>query len=219
MKSTIEYSEAEFIALVTLAEKFTDRIFRLVEAEQSLSHEYRRSLREEAPLGGSDISPVVADDVDTYVASMTSPMDSNEFGFNQQSSRMKDIPVPQDTPIVPKKDGELVARGHQIMAEVSERWQVNLGVEDGPQPDRVEMMRELANGPSAGAVLMYLSEKGGLLHGLDPIINLLPGETETSRRARVNVIGSTMCQIGSIFFPDIAQMYEHVDIYRKKKVK
>lgn len=218
MKSSIEYSEVEFIALVTLAEKFTDRIFRLIEAEQSLSHEYRRSLREDVP-GGSDISPVMGSDVDTYVASVVSPMESNEFGFNQQSSRMKDIPVPQDTPIVPKKDGELVARGHQIMAEVSEKWQVNLGIEDALQPDRVEMMRELANGPSAGAVLMYLSEKGGLLHGIDPIINLLPGETETSRRARVNLIGTTMCQIGSIFFPDIAQMYEHVDIYRKKKVK
>jgi hypothetical protein len=206
MKSTIEYTEAEFIALLTFAEKIADRLFAQLDRE---NRDFTTTYTEPAP----------TPDIDTYVASMTSPMETNEFEFTPHSSRMKDIPVPADTPIVPKKDGELVARGHQFMAEFIERWEFNLGVEDTEQPDRVELMRELSNGPSAGAVLMYLSEKGGLLHGIDAIVNLRNTESETERRARVNLLGTTMCQIGSIFFPDIAQMYEHVDIYRKKKGK
>jgi hypothetical protein len=206
MKSTIEYTEAEFIALLTFAEKIADRLMAQLD-------------RENRDFTATYTEPDPTPDIDTYVASVTSPMETNEFGFAAHSSRMKDIPVPTDTPIAPKKDGELVARGHQFMAEFIERWMVNLGVDGAEQPDRVELMRELSNGPSAGAVLMYLSEKGGLLHGIDAIVNLRNAEGETERRARVNLLGTTMCQIGSIFFPDIAQMYEHVDIYRKKKGK
>jgi hypothetical protein len=206
MKSTIEYTEAEFIALLTLAEKITDRIFARLEQERNVVPDY------------TYVAPSPVPDVDSYVASTVTPKEENEFGFNQSSGRMKDMPVPQDTPI---KGGnaEVVVKGHQVMASFIERWEKNLGVQDAEQPDRVEMMREIGNGPNAGAILMYLSEKGGLLHGIDAIVNLNVGEDETSRRARVNLIGTTMCQIGSIFFPDIAQMYEHVDIYRKRKVK
>jgi hypothetical protein len=206
MKSTIEYTEAEFIALLTLAEKITDRIFARLEQERNGVSDY------------TYVAPAPAPDVDSYVASTFTPKEENEFGFTPSSRQMKDMPVPKDTPI---KGGnaEVVAKGHQVMASFIERWEFNLGVEDTEQPDRVELMRELSNGPSAGAVLMYLSEKGGLLHGIDAIVNLRNTESETERRARVNLLGTTMCQIGSIFFPDIAQMYEHVDIYRKKKGK
>lgn len=208
MKSTIEYTEAEFIALLTLAEKITDRIFAQLDRE---NRDFTTTTYTEPPPKA---------DNDSYVASMTTPEDFHEYAFMPNSGKAKDMPVPQDTPMPSRVDKtELVAQGHQVMAAFVERWGVNLGVEGAEQPDRVEMMRELGNGPKAGAVLMYLSEKGGLLHGIDAIVNLLPGEDETSRRARVNLLGTTMCQIGSIFFPDIAQMYEHVDIYRKRKVK
>jgi hypothetical protein len=212
VKSTIEYTEAEFIALTALAEKITDRFFRLIEAEQAREHT-RASV---------DDTVVTAPATRVVVSEPTPDNDDkHEFDFKPNTgTKPTDLPVPTDTPIKPsasKVDLDAVAaRGHQELAAFVEAWAKNLGVEGTEQPDRVEMMRGLSNGPSAGAVLMYLSNKGGLLHGIDAIINLEGGETEAQRRTRVNLIGSTMCQIGSIFFPDIAQMYEHVDIYRKR---
>lgn len=207
MKSTIEYTEAEFIALTTLADKIVDRIFANLARQQAW--EYGEMA--EARAASVEPLPVVKGDND----------EKHEFEFKPNTgTKPTDLPVPSDTPIKANKSkpdlDAVAARGHQEMCAFIEAWSSGLGVEGAVQPDRVEMMRSLSNGPSAGAVLMYLSNKGGLLHGIDAIVNLLPGEDEKKRRERVTLIGTTMCQIGSIFFPDIAQMYEHVDIYRKR---
>jgi hypothetical protein len=212
VKTTVEYTEAEYIALLTLAEKFTDRIFKMIEAEQAQSHAYRASVRTQ----GSS-SEAVAPDIDEAVKSAPAPAlkpaQENEFGFVE--------PKPAPLPRWAKSQEhahDLIAQGHQVFCAFAEEWERNLGVEDSPQPDRAELMRALSNGPSAGAVMAFLESKGGLLHALDSIINLKGGaEGETERRARVNLLGSTMCQISSIFFPDFTSFYEHVDIYRKRK--
>ena len=211
MKTTVEYTEAECIALLTLAEKFTDRIFKMIEAEQSQSHAYRASVRAQ---GGS--SEAAAPDIDEAVKSVPAPApkseQTNEFGFEPP----KAAPLPKWATSA-EQARDVVAQGHQVFAAFTETWMENLGVEDSPQPDRGEAMRALSNGPTAGAVMAYMEAKGGLLNAVDSVVNLLPGETEEQRRARVNLTGGTMCQIASIFFPDFATFYEHVDIYRKRK--
>lgn len=209
MKTTVEYTEAEFIALTTLAEKFADRIFRLIEAEQAQSLAYRASARQSV-----EAQPAAdCDDAPQATAPAPAAVQENEFGFSP--------PKPAALPRwanSPEHARDLIAQGHQVFCAFTEEWEHNLGVEGAPQPDRAEAMRALSNGPSAGAVMAFLESKGGLLHALDSIINLKGGaEGETERRARVNLIGSTMCQISSIFFPDFTAFYEHVDIYRKKK--
>jgi hypothetical protein len=208
VKTTVEYTEAEFIALVTLAEKFTDRIFRLIEAEQEQSHAYRASVRAKA--AAPDTLASDCDEVPSVAPSASEP--ENEFGFAEP----KAAPLPKWA-TSREHARETIAQGHQDFCAFTEEWERNLGVEDTEQPDRAEAMRALSNGPSAGAVMAYLESKGGLLHALDDIIHLREGETEAARRERVNLIGNTMCQISSIFFPDFTAFYEHVDIYRKKK--
>lgn len=204
MKTTVEYTEAEFIALVTLAEKFTDRMFRLIEAEQAQSHAYRASVR------GKVVDHVVMPDIDD-APQPTPASEKNEFGFHAPKAE----PLPKWATSADQAR-DVVAQGHQVMCAFTEKWMENLGVEGAPQPDRAEMIRSLSNGPDAGSVMAFMENKGGLLHALDSIINLLPDETEASRRARVSLVGSTMCQISSIYFFDFSTFYEHVDIYRKK---
>lgn len=206
MKTTVEYTEAEFIALVTLAEKFTDRMFRLIEAEQAQSHAYRASAR--SKVVEHEVMPPDCDDAPKPPEAKA---EENEFGFAAPEAK----PLPKWATSAAQAR-EVVAQGHQVFCAFAEQWMENLGVEGAPQPDRAEMMRALSNGPDAGSVMAFMEDKGGLLHALDSIINLLPGETEASRRARVNLLGGTMCQISSIYFFDFSSFYEHVDIYRKK---
>ena len=187
MKSTIEYSEAEFIALVTLAEKLFDRLM--------------------AKDRTAAVSSTPDDEADTRGA------EQHEFAF--ETPPQATLPKWARSP---EHHREVVTLGRVVLTDMVSRWRVNLGIEEAVQPDRAELMRSLSTGPNSGAVLAYCENEGGLLHAIDSIYTDA-SNGEESRRAMVNLIGSTMCQVGSILFPDIATMYEHVDIYRSKGVK
>lgn len=189
MKSTVEYTEAEFIALVTLADKIVERLLSM------------------------DKTVVVSSEPVVTTATDTDGAQEHEFAF--------DTPPQATLPKWAKSAHhyeEVVALGRAVLSVLVREWATNLGVEDAPQPDRGELMRLLSTGPNSGAVLAYCEKTGGLLRAIDSIYVSDP-RGEEARRAMVNLIGSTMCQVGSILFPDIATMYEHVDIYRMKGVK
>ena len=188
MKSTVEYTEAEFIALITLADKMFERLMSM---------------------DGKTVLPAapVANEPD--------------WDGEQEHEFAYETPPKATLPKWAKSAHhyeEVVSLGHSVLSVLVWEWASNLGVEDAPQPDRGELMRSLSTGPNSGAVLAYCEKNGGLLRAIDSIYVTHP-KGEDARREMVNLIGSTMCQVGSILFPDIATMYEHVDIYRTKGVK
>lgn len=188
MKSTVEYTEAEFIALVTLADKMFSRL-----------------MAKDKTVVVSSEPPAAATDTDGA--------QEHEFAF--------ETPSQATLPKWAKSKAhyeEVVTLGHTVLSVLVWEWASNLGVEDAAQPDRGELMRSLSTGPNSGAVLAYCEKTGGLLRAIDSIYVSDP-RGEEARREMVNLIGSTMCQVSSILFPDLATMYEHVDIYRTKGVK
>ncbi len=99
-------------------------------------------------------------------------------------------------------------------------WEVNLGIEGAEQPDRPTLMRELANHPKVLYIIGHIAECGGLTYAVArEVVGSWPLPTVVSEEAktRVNLIATTMCQVSSILFPDMAQMYEHRDIFKERK--
>lgn len=116
---------------------------------------------------------------------------------------------------IPDTNGHGFAEFDKLVHE----WSVNLGVEGADQPDRPTLMRECANHPKVLAMLGHVAETGGLAHAVALYVNDTAklADFTAEEKARVNLIATTMCQVSSILFPDLAQMYEHRDIFKERK--
>jgi hypothetical protein len=140
-----------------------------------------------------------------------------------------DMPPPDatDTPDATDATGfgeERFARGKEVFNEMVCQWSVNLDDPTKEQPDRAELIRALANGSDVANVLAHVGRCRGMLHAIDaalreeyPYFNAAGDTGEASLRALVTKIGIAMCQVSSIFFPELSDHYEHRDIYKGKQ--
>ncbi len=114
---------------------------------------------------------------------------------------------------------DTTGQGCALFDQLVRAWEVNLGVADSDQPDRATLMREFANHARVLVLLGHVAESGGLTHAVALYVNDTAKLTDftEAEKARVNLIATTMCQVSSILFPDLAQMYEHRDIFKERK--
>ena len=186
MKSNVEYSEAEFIALVTLADKITSRLFAMYEADQG------------RPVSAAAVPLPVTDEPDM------------DLGAPAATVAVVDDKVKAD-----------IAAGRGYFRELLDLWVENFGVEGAPQPDRGEAMRKLSTGPSVMPVLTFVGSVGGIQHAVDTLLRNEINKSGTmppeAFEAFSNNVAGTICQVSSIFFPELASYYEYRDIYKKVK--
>ena len=135
-------------------------------------------------------------------------------------TRVAPVEAPVEAPVAPpvsSKKQKRIEAGREILAALVSEWGRNLGQEGTEQPDRGALLREVATGRSAGAVLEFVSSVGGLTHGIDAVIASWPWErTEEDRRALVWDITGNIVQVASLLFPDLAEQYEHRNIYQDR---
>jgi hypothetical protein len=103
-----------------------------------------------------------------------------------------------------------ISRGHDLFHGLVGQWCLNFGIEGAEQPDRLALLRALATGPDATAVLHFVSSVGGLLHAVDKVMQPSREERDLVRAIAINI-----AQVSSLFFSDLCAMYEHRDIYRE----
>jgi hypothetical protein len=109
-------------------------------------------------------------------------------------------------------------KGKQKFFEFCSAYAENFGIEDAEQPNRGDMTRDLGNHPKVYAVLGYIQNTGGLTH------SVLAWAVETGRNkmfekkafeANVTAIAGAMCQVSSILFPELSDLFEHRDIFKE----
>ena len=222
MKYTFESTEAETLAYIGVFERTLGRVIDMVgarladttspsitadESENKHRVKYGEVQIKHKPTPAEFSAALHSD---TPAANPYADMDfSNYTDMPDEYKKIK-------PPIwIPDTNGHGVAEFDKLVHE----WSVNLGVEGADQPDRPTLMRECANHPKVLAMLGHVAETGGLAHAVALYVNDTAklADFTAEEKARVNLIATTMCQVSSILFPDLAQMYEHRDIFKERK--
>lgn len=190
--SKVEMSEAEFIAVVALAEN----MMRTLMAGRSF-----------APVKPS--SPIVEEDYgdDEDVSAV----------FNRAPPRAEEVCDPEDT-----RAGDLHAAieaqiedGTRAWAPVVRLWAQNYSVEDAPQPDRAGALMAVMNGHGRAATA-YIRERGGLAGAcIDTLARegiVAPGDAVTlGKRIALN-----MMQVGTAIGLPIDHLIERSLLNREE---
>lgn len=113
----------------------------------------------------------------------------------------------------PEKKAARRQRGSEHFYTLVSAWRQGFG-EDVEQPDRQALLREVSTGPAAGDILEFVSSVGGIIRATN--LAVLPAEwlPEDERRNIVSLVASNITQVASILFPDLAEQYEHRNIYQ-----
>jgi len=114
-------------------------------------------------------------------------------------------------------DKKKLGRGMTAVDHLVDAWRTNFGVEGAEQFDRAEVMRSLANSPKSFAVLAYVQSVGGLTHAVNKSSYFTPDgwKSEEERQKMVLDFAGNMTQVASILFPDLSDLYEYRDIFKK----
>ena len=113
----------------------------------------------------------------------------------------------------PERRNMRINRGADHYSKLVAAWCQGFGETDVEQPDRATLLREVSTGPAAGDILEYVSSMGGLLRATDFVVPSSDRFPEDERRTLVNLVASNITQVASLMFPDLADQYEHTNIY------
>ncbi len=205
----IEMSESEFFRVLDWIERHP---------------EWRNVLRAEAPAPSVVPQPQPQPNAQPHFSSYAKPAQDEEdevplYAFGTG----KLFEIPKEYAHIPPVAyvADTTGVGKAEFKEFTAQWVKNLGVEGAPQPERPELMKRLSQSPNCLRILGYVKESGGLMHACDEILcELDPVRAEFDPEAfqqSVDVAATTMCQIASIVFTDLSDLYEHRNIYRSKK--
>lgn len=106
-----------------------------------------------------------------------------------------------------------IDRGAGHYSALVSAWCQGFGEADAEQPDRANLLREASTGTVAGDVLEFVSSTGGLIRATDSVMSYSVRPTEDERRDLVRLVASNITQVASLMFPDLADQYEHTNIY------
>ena len=165
-------------------------------------------------------------DAATFVSATPEPVAAAEPAASEP---LHDLPLPSNkvsetvAPYTPPKaryaDNPQLD-GRTAFVRLVEAWRHNLGVEGAPQPNRGDLMRDFANGRHSYRALGFLTTMGGLMRACDHVEAIFPDAPEYGTpeyKDKVRLLSTTICQVGSIFFHELSDLYEHRDIYREAK--
>lgn len=149
-----------------------------------------------------------------------------QVAVSREEVRAAQPPAPA-APEAPKAtiteaDLKLVEKGRVLFTDLVHKWLVNFGLEGAEQPDRIAVLRDVASGPEATAVLWYVASVGGVIHAVDAAAGPktspypLTPEAEEGHRNTVRDVAANITQISSLYFHDLCALYEHRDIYKEK---
>ena len=183
MKYNVSMTEAEFLGFFKMAESILLGLARIRLSGELTPAEAPLAAPEEAPLAEEKpLAPVL------HLTPKAAPSEMSE----QQKERQ-------------------ISRGHDLLHGIVLQWGLNFGVEGAEQPDRLALLRAVATGPDATAILHFVSSVGGLLHAVDKVM-----QPKREERDLVVAIAINIAQVSSLFFSDLCAMYEHRDIYREE---
>lgn len=123
----------------------------------------------------------------------------------------------KESPVVDEKIKANIEKGHAIFAELLETWLKNFDMEGTEQPDRAEAIRVVSSGSGVMPLLTYVGWCGGIQHAVDKTLRSMVTLEEKSLQALSDKVAATICQISSIYFPELAAYYEYRDIYGGRK--
>jgi hypothetical protein len=154
------------------------------------------------------------------------PEESFETKFDDADHEVDDVQAPADKvqAEVEAFGAERFHKGASVFGAFVNAWIVGLSLDDKAaplpgveQPDRGELIRDLANGSNVLNVLAHVGKCGGLTHAID---HALPPASmyldERTRRAFVQAVATVVCATASLLFPELSDHYEHRDIYKGK---
>lgn len=113
----------------------------------------------------------------------------------------------------PERRNMRINRGADHYSKLVAAWCQGFGETDVEQPDRATLLQEVSTGPAAGDILEYVSSMGGLIRATDFVVPYSDRFSEDERRTLVNLVASNITQVASLMFPDLADQYEHTNIY------
>jgi hypothetical protein len=113
----------------------------------------------------------------------------------------------------PERRNMRINRGAEHYSALVSAWCQGFGEADAEQPDRANLLREASTGTVAGDVLEFVSSMGGLIRATDFVMPTAVRPSEDERRDLVRLVASNITQVASLMFPDLADQYEHTNIY------
>jgi hypothetical protein len=184
MKYNVSMTEAEFLGLCKMVEGVFGRMIDAASLRGALS------VPAEPPLANPAEVPLEVEKPPAAVIHLAPKAAPSEMSEKQKERQ--------------------ISRGHDLFHGLVLQWSLSFGVEGAEQPDRLALLRALATGPDATAVLHFVSSVGGLLHAVDKVM-----QPKREERDLVRAIAINIAQVSSLFFSDLCAMYEHRDIYRE----
>lgn len=208
MKYQLEMSEREYVATLGMIESLLARMVGAASAPRPDSVEHVED-NDDAPAASSTFAVRPVD------APTGADVGRGEVGAIKAPSEER-LPT---TSVAVTVDKKKLGRGMMAVDHLVDLWRTNFGVEGAEQPDRAEAMRSLANSPKSFAVLAYVQSVGGLTHAVNKSSYFSPDgwKSEEERRKLVLDFAGNMTQVASILFPDLSDLYEYRDIFKKRE--
>ena len=224
MKYSLEMSEAEYLATIRTAESIFHRMFDVMSVVRTAADAVPL---DEWPDADTDGQPDDTSAAEGYWKG--APLHTVEFGSRYGEDRPagpdaargegddRGLSPQEEAPLPAKAQvrGQDLDRGRKAFEKLLSLWLQNFGNADGPQPDRAEAMRTLANGRNSFRVLAYVKATGGLTYAVNALLpDMLPAMDFDTHRKLVLEVAGNMTQVSSILFPDLSDLYEYKDIFR-----
>ena len=220
MKYQLEMTEAETLAFLSLFERSLTMMLGRLDAISSSATD--RAAQADPILSPSNVSlggGFTMHTTETAAPEVPSkPMTyADPYGDMDFSSAVVPPYIPPHV-TYPTDDGRGKRKFHKFCAA----WSHNLGDENAPQPERSDMMRELGQDESVYYILGHVQQAGGLTHAVDQWAkgtHIYESLEQKDAEARVNMIAGSMCQVASILFNELSDLFEFKDIFKKKGAK
>lgn len=219
MKYQLEMSEGEYTATLNLVERIVGKVCETAIAMERLRVERASAFKhvEHEHVEDNDDAPVASSTVVVPLREKDAPT-----GADVGRGEVGAIKAPSETPLpttAVSVDKKKLHRGMVAFDHLVDAWRTNFGIEGAEQPDRAETMRSLANSPKSFAVLAYVQSVGGLTHAVNKSSYFSPDgwKSEEERRKLVLDFAGNMTQVASILFPDLSDLYEYRDIFKKRE--
>jgi hypothetical protein len=136
-------------------------------------------------------------------------------GFSFGSSVLPPPPENKVSPTnLPKLSDEVRSTAWAVFVDLVKTWATNFD-QEGPQPDRLDKLRDVGSGRSAFAILVMAYEAKSLQRLVaNALIGVVSGSKDYSLDY-ADKIASNMVQVSHMVFPDLSGTYDYSTKWRR----